>query len=382
MAENTTRYPIAKPSIGANEIAQVTDVLKSGILSLGPVTKEFERRFAEYVGTKYAVAISSGTTGLHLCMRWLGLEQGDEVITSPFSFISSSNCILYERAVPRFVDIDRDTLNFDVAKIEAAITPRTKAILAVDIFGYPVDMQAIEKVAARHHLKIVEDACESLGAEVDGKRVGARGYPSVFAFYPNKQMTTGEGGMICTNDSQAYELFKSLSNQGRSRTNSWLQHDELGYNYRLSDIHSAIGIAQLERIDEFLATRTKIAQRYHELLSDIEELELMNKDLPYKRSWFIYPFWAREGLSRDLLAQRLETAGVATRIYLPSIHLQPFYRQRFGYHEGMFPVCESRSTTGLAIPFYVGLTETDLTTISKRIHDAVASVLKEHKTYV
>lgn len=374
-------YPIAKPWITDAEIKRVEAVLRSGHLSLGPVATEFEKTFASYVGTKYAAAVSSGTAGLHLCIRLQNLQEGDEVITSPYSFVASANSILYERAIPKFVDIDPRTLNLDVRQIEKAITPRTKGILPVHIFGYPAEMDAIRVIADKHGLFIVEDACESLGATYKGKKLGALGYPAVFAFYANKQMTTAEGGIVTTDDESVYKKIKSFSNQGRGDGDLWLKHEVLGYNYRLSDVHSAIGLGQLERMDEALAKRDAIAQTYHRLLADVQELELLDASLPEKRSWFIYPAWTRKPLQRDALMQALNSLGVASRPYLPSIHLQPFYRQRFGYQEGAFPVSEDRSDRGLAFPFYIGLQEEDLKIISDRIKEAIAKLLKGGKIY-
>lgn len=376
-----TFYPMAKPWITEDEIRNVTEVLRSGQLSLGPKVAEFEAKFAAYIGVRYAAAVSSGTAGLHLCMRLLNLQEGDEIITSPLSFIASANSILYERAIPRFVDIDPKTLNLDPALIEQAVTPRTRSILAVHIFGYPADLEAINRLARKHGLSVIEDGCEALGATYHKKKVGTFGNPTVFAFYANKQMTTAEGGVVVTDDPAVHQKIKSLSNQGRAIGDQWLQHEDLGYNYRLSDIHCAIGLGQLERLEHMLAERRAIARRYNELLQDIEELELVDLTLPEERSWFIYLLWARNSLNRNTLIQALHEHGVSSRAYFPTIHLQPYYRNRFGYRPGAFPVAEDKASRSLALPFYVGLTEADLQHISQVVHQTVAQLLKEGKIY-
>ena len=374
-------YPIARPWITENEIQRVSDVLRSGNLSLGPRLPEFEKKFAAYVGTRYAAAVFSGTAGLHLCMRWLDLKEGDEVITSPFSFIASANSIMFERAVPRFIDIDPKTLNMDPSRIEQAITSRTKAILVVHIFGYPADMEAIEAIARKHALPIIEDACESLGALYKGRKVGALGNPSVFGFYPNKQMTTGEGGIVATDDESCYQTIKQLANQGRAATDQWMEHTELGYNYRLSDLHCAVGIAQLERLEESLRLRRTMADTYHRLLRGIDELELLPVDLPESRSWFVYPVWFRRPLERTFCMEALIARGITCRPYLPSIHLQSFYRKRFGFRGGEFPVSEDKSARGMAIPFYIGLTEDDLGIIAREIRSVIHDQMRARSSY-
>ena len=334
--------------------------LRSGQLSRGPMVDRFEAALAERVGSPYVAAVSSGTAGLHLCMRLAGIGPGDEVVTTPFSFVASANCALYEGATPVFADIDPQTLNLDPAAVEAAITPRTKAIVAVHIFGYPAELAELEAIAARHALALVEDACQALGAEYRGRPVGSSGHPAVFAFYPNKQMTTGEGGAVAVAEEEEWALLKSLSNQGRSDSGDWLTHTRLGYNYRLDDVSAALGLAQLERLDEILAARGRVAQRYGELLGSVDGVEPPHPDdVDHRRSWFVYVVRLARGIDRDRVMARLGEEGVASKPYLPSIHLQPYYRERFGYREGMLPVSEDASARTLALPFHARLAEED-----------------------
>jgi perosamine synthetase len=347
---------LSAPDIGPREEELVLEALRSGRLSLGPMQERFERALAERVGAAHVAAVSSGTAGLHLCMRLAGVEAGDEVVTTPFSFVASANCALYEGATPVFADIDPVTLNLDPAAVEAAITPRTRAIVAVHIFGYPAELAELEAIAQRHGLALVEDACEALGASYRGRPVGSSGRPAVFAFYPNKQMTTGEGGAVAVATEAEWSLLKSLSNQGRSDSGDWLEHARLGYNYRLDDVSAALGVAQLERLDEILARRAEVAARYGELLADVDEVEPpCPDDADHRRSWFVYPVLLAPGIDRDAVMARLAERGVATKPYLPSIHLQPYYRERFGYREGMLPISEDASARSLALPFHTRL---------------------------
>ncbi len=346
--------PLAKPVLGEAEERAVIEVLRSGQLSLGPKLGEFERKFAERVGAPYASAVSSGTAGLHLALRAVGVEPGDEVITSPFSFVASANAIVYCGATPVFADIDPVTLNLDPAAAEAAITPRTKAILPVHIFGYPADMPAFEAIAQRHGLALVEDACEALGARhADGKAVGGRGNPSVFGFYANKQLTTGEGGMITLGDASIKERIDSERNQGRAPNMDWLDHDRLGYNYRLSEIACALGVAQLERLDDLLAARARLATRYREALDGLAGLTLPCEDHEGDvRGWFVFAVQVPRGVDRDAVVDELVARGVQSKAYLPAIHLLSFYRERFGFALEAFPVCESVAGRSLALPFF------------------------------
>jgi perosamine synthetase len=352
----TQQIPLSAPWIDGREEELVLETLRSGQLSLGPMVDRFEQALAERAGAPYVAAVSSGTAGLHLCMRLVGIEPGDEVVTTPFSFVASANCALYEGATPVFADVDPDTLNLDPAAVEAAITPRTKAILPVHIFGYPAELAELEALAERHGLAIVEDACEALGAEYRGRPIGSSGHPAVFAFYPNKQMTTGEGGAVAVGSAEDWALLKSLSNQGRSDSGEWLTHARLGYNYRLDDLSAALGLAQLERLDEILAARAGVAARYGELLASVDGVEApLADDEDHRRSWFVYVVRLAPGIDRNGVMARLADEGVASKPYLPSIHLQPFYRERFGYREGMLPISEDASARSLALPFHARL---------------------------
>ena len=354
------------------------EVLRSGQLSLGPRLAEFERRFAERLGAGSASAVSSGTAGLHLALRAVGVTEGDEVLTSPFSFVASANAAIYERARPVFADIDRRTLNLDPEAAAAAITPRTRALLPVHIFGYPADMAAFESLAARHGLGIVEDACEALGARHgDGHAVGARGNPAVFGFYANKQLTTGEGGMVTMASAQVKQRIDSERNQGRAPDMGWLDHDRLGFNYRLSDIACALGIAQLERLDEMLAGRSLAAGLYREALAGVEGLELPCEDEGgEQRGWFVFVVQLPAGIDRDAAVGELAASGIQSKPYLPAIHLMSFYRERFGHRPGEFPVCEDVAARSLALPFFPGITESQIA----RVAEALRAVLADGPT--
>ncbi|MGA8362906.1 MAG: DegT/DnrJ/EryC1/StrS family aminotransferase [Solirubrobacteraceae bacterium] len=365
--------PLAKPVLGEAEELAVLEVLRSGQLSLGPRVGEFERLFAARVGAEHACAVSSGTAGLHLALRAVGVEAGDEVITSPFSFVASANAAVYEGARPVFADIDPVTLNLDPAAAEAAVTSRTKAILPVHIFGYPADMPAFEAIAARHGLGIVEDACEALGGvHGDGVAVGGRGHPAVFGFYANKQITTGEGGMVTLASGELKERIDSERNQGRARDMGWLDHDRLGFNYRLSDIACALGIAQLGRLEDLLAGRARVAGWYREALGGIEGLGLPCVDMGGdRRGWFVFVVQLPAGAERDTVLGRLAERGVQSKPYLPAIHLMSYYRERFGYRPGQFPVCEAVAERSLALPFFPEMTASQVERVSRELVSAL-----------
>jgi perosamine synthetase len=371
----TSARPIglSAPWIDGREEELVLETLRSGQLSLGPMVDRFEAALAERLEAPYVAAVSSGTAGLHLGMRIVGIEPGDEVVTTPFSFVASSNCALYEGATPVFADIDPGTLNLDPAAVEAAITPRTKAILPVHIFGYPAELAELKVLADRNGLAIVEDACEALGSEYRGRPVGSSGHPTVFAFYPNKQMTTGEGGAIAVATQEEWALLKSLSNQGRSDSGEWLTHARLGYNYRLDDLSAALGLAQLERYDEILAARSAVAARYAELLGGVDGVVVpLADDRDHRRSWFVYVVKLAAGSDRDGVIARLAADGIAAKPYLPSIHLQPYYRERFGYGPGMLPVAEDASARTLALPFHSRLDAEDQERVVEALSRALA----------
>ncbi len=367
------RIPLSFPFLDRREEELVVQVLRSGRLSLGPMVERFERLLAERVQARYAAAVSSGTAGLHLAVRLAGVGRGDEVITSPFSFVASANCVLYEGARPVFADVDGRTLNLDPRAVEAAVTPRTRAVVAVDIFGYPCELDELKAVCDRHGLALIEDACEALGAVYKGRPVGSHGHPAVFAFYPNKQITTGEGGMVVTGSEEEWRLLKSLSNQGRSDSGGWLEHVHLGYNYRLSEVAAAIGVAQLEKLDRLLRLRAEAARRYGALLADVEGVELpAPDDDDHRRSWFVYPVRLRPDIDRERVIARLDAEGVATSRYLPSIHLQPYMRRLYGFREGMCPQAEAASRHLLALPFHTGLRAAD----QERVAEVLAAAVR------
>jgi perosamine synthetase len=355
VTQATKRVHLSAPWIDERDEELVLETLRSGWLSLGPTGPRFEELLADAVGARYCAGVSSGTAGLHLAMRLAEVGPGDEVITSPYSFVASANCAIYEGATPVFADIDPHTFNLDPAAVEAAVTERTKAIVAVDIFGYPCEIDPLLEICERHGLSFVEDSCEALGARYKGKPLGSHGHPATFAFYPNKQITTGEGGAVTTNDEEQYELLVSLRNQGRLETSSWLQHGRLGYNYRLDDISAALGIGQVERLDSILGARASVAKRYTELLSGVDVEPPLADDEEHVRSWFVYVVKLPEGADREGVMRRMDERGVATAPYVPSIHLQSYMRERFGFREGMFPVSEDTSARTMALPFHARL---------------------------
>jgi dTDP-4-amino-4,6-dideoxygalactose transaminase len=336
--------------------------------------ERFEQALAARTEAPYVAAVSSGTAGLHLCVRLAGLGPGDEAITSPFSFVASANCVLYEGATPVFADIDPRTLNLDPSAVAAAITPRTKAIVTVDIFGYPCELDALRALADAHGLALIEDACEALGASYKGRAIGSFPHPAVFGFYPNKQVTTGEGGAVAVPSEEHWRLLKSLANQGRADSGGWLDHARYGYNYRLDDLSAAVGLAQMEKLDRLLALRAGVAMRYSRLLADIDGVEPpIGDDDDHRRSWFVYPVSLARAIDREAVIARLSERGIGTARYLPSIHLQPYMRERFDYREGMFPVSEYASRHMIALPFFPELTEDDQVYVVDELRAAVQS---------
>lgn len=373
-APHTEPIPLARPEIGQREEELVLEVLRSGRLSLGPMGERFERDFAAWLGADDAVAVSSGTAALHLGVRALGWGPGDEVLTSPFSFVASANCLLYEGARPVFCDVDPETLDLDPAAAEAAFGERTAGILAVHIFGYPAAMPELEALARRHGLGVLEDACEALGAvDSEGRRVGARGNLASFGFYANKQLTTGEGGMIVPSGPEAAARLRSERNQGRDPDMGWLDHGGLGFNYRLSDLAAALGVAQLERLDAMLAARARLAELYEE---DLAALGVDGLETPSggrgseRRGWFVYAVRLPAGADRDAAIARLGERGVAAKAYLPCIHLFPHLRE-LGYREGQFPVAEAATARSLALPFFPSMGEAQVARVCEELAAAL-----------
>jgi perosamine synthetase len=364
------RIPLAQPLIGEHEEQLVLATLRSGRLSLGPLLGQFEERFARAVGASLASAVSSGTAALHLAVRAVGVSDGDEVITSPFSFVASANVAVFERARPVFADIDPVTLNLDPSATADAVTDRTTAIVPVHVFGYPADIPAFEKLG----LPIVEDAAEALGAVYpDGTPVGGSSHPTIFGFYANKQITTGEGGMVTVTDPALKERIDSERNQGRAPDMSWLDHDRLGFNYRLSDVACALGLAQLERLEELLAGRGRVAGLYGEALSGVEGLKLPCRDHGgARRGWFVYVVQLPRRAERDAVIRRLAERGIESKPYFPAVHLMSFYREHFGYREGQFPVCEDVAARSIALPFFPQMTEGQVERVARALSQVLA----------
>ncbi|MBZ0297949.1 MAG: DegT/DnrJ/EryC1/StrS family aminotransferase [Anaerolineae bacterium] len=369
------QIPMSSPDITQAEIDAVNEVLNTRWLSIGPKIDDFEKAVAGYAHCKHAAGVNSGTSGLHLAVIAAGIQDGDEVITPSFSFIASANCVLYERGKPVFVDIDPQTGNMDPAQIEAAITERTRAIIVVHAFGQPADMDPILQIARKHNLYVIEDACEAIGAEYKGKRVGSLSDAAVFAFYPNKQITTGEGGMITTNHESWDHLFRSLRNQGRDVFNAWLNHTRLGYNYRLDEMSAALGLAQMHRIDELLAKRARVAGWYNERLDGIDEIaKPFIAETTTRMSWFVYVIRCRNGELRNQLLQDLQEQGIPSRPYFTPIHLQPFYQEKFGWRRGDLPNTEKAGDSFLALPFSSVMSEAQVDYVCQTLHNVVRAI--------
>ncbi len=370
-AKALERIPLAQPVLGEEEERRVVEVLRSRQLSLGPALKAFEETFAGRVGAPFASAVSSGTSGLHLALRAVGVTDGTEVITSPFSFVASANVAVYERARPVFADIDPVTLNLSVDTAAAAMTSRTSAILPVHIFGYPADMAGFERLG----VPLVEDACEALGAEyADGGPVGGRGHPAVFGFYANKQLTTGEGGMITVGDEALKERIDSERNQGRAPNMDWLDHDRLGFNYRLSELACALGLAQLHRLDAMLAGRARVASLYDEALAGVDGLQLPCPDAGgAQRGWFVYVVQLPRGVERDGVVRELGAVGVPSKPYFPAVHLMSYYRETFGHRPGEFPVCEDVAARSIALPFFPAMTEGQVARVAEALREVLVA---------
>lgn len=364
--------PLSRPDITNIEKIYVNEVLDSGQLSMGIKTDLFEKQFRDRFEARYAVAMNSGTSALHVAVKSLGLKAGDEVITTPYSFIASGNCLVYEGVKPVFVDIDPLTLNLNTSLIEGAITSKTKAILAVHIFGQPCNMDEIMKLANKYQLSVIEDSCEAIGAEWKGTPVGLIGDVGVFAFYPNKQITTGEGGTLVTNHKNIFEMAQALRNQGRSLTNKWLDHEYIGYNYRMSELQAAVGLGQMERLDEILQKREQVANRYLQLIDKFNLPVLTPKIVNDCRiSWFVFIIILPKGVNRNLIINHLSSQGVQSKPYFPSIHLQPSFQKKFGSQLGNFPLSEEMSERTLAIPFYTNLTLEEQTFVIQTLKKVV-----------
>jgi perosamine synthetase len=373
------QIPLSSPDIIEKDIEAVVGVMKTRFLSIGPKVLEFEKRMSKYAGVKYAVALNSGTSALHLIIRGMGIGEGDVVITTPFSFIASSNCILFEGAKPLFVDIEEDTLNLDANKVEEKLESmsrekltKVKALLVVDAFGQPADCDRFKEIGKKYNLKLIEDSAEALGAEHNGKRAGSLGEVGVFAFYPNKQITTGEGGIIVTDDEELARLARSMRNQGRGESGEWLDHERLGYNFRMDELSAALGCSQMERIEEILDKRAKIADMYGEKLAEVEEVEVPYI-APYvsRVSWFVYVVRLEREIDRNKVIKYLNEEGVQCKPYFTPIHLQPFYRKMFGYKEGDFPVTEDVAGRTIALPFFNNLKEEQIDYVVKKLKEGI-----------
>ncbi len=364
------RIPLARPDIGPRERELVAAVLDSDVLAMGRFTERFEAGIAAVAGRREGIACSSGTAGLHLAVRALDIDEGDEVITTPFSFVSSANCLLYERAVPRFVDIEDDSLGMDPALVADAATGRTKAILPVHVFGRPCRIDVLADQARDRGWSVIEDACEALGSSLDGRPMGSFGDAAVFAFYPNKQITTGEGGTVVTDDPKLAEVMRSLRNQGRDSDGTWLRHVRLGYNYRIDELSAAIGVAQLERLAELRAGRARVAAAYEAALGGRDWVRLPRAGDREDVDWFVYVVRLAPEIDRDRLMQRIAEHGVPSRPYFSPLHLQPVYRDRFGYEPGDFPVTERVAASTLAIPFSSRLSEDEVDQVATAIIEA------------
>jgi perosamine synthetase len=369
------RIYLSRPDITDREIEAVCAVLRGPDLSLGPKLAEFERVFAGYIGRKRAVAVNSGTSGLFLCISAMGIGPGDEVITTPFTFAASATTIMTARARPVFVDIDPVSLNIDPAKIEPAITDKTKAILPVEVFGNPAGFDTICQIAEKHDLPVIEDSCEALGSALNGKMAGTFGRMSVFGFYPNKQITTGEGGMILTDDDALADMCVSLRNQGRGKKAAWLAHERLGYNYRISDMNCALGIVQLSRIDEIKAKRRQVAKWYWEMLAGDERLIVPAEPAYCDISWFVFVVRLAEEFTteqRDRILQQMQSRDIQVGNYFPPVHLMPFIANKYGHNPGDFPVAESASARTIALPFHNHLSKDQVAAVCKALKQVLA----------
>jgi len=373
------QVPLSSPDIVEKDIEAVVGVMRTRYLSIGPKIVEFEKKMSEYAGVKYAVAVNSGTSALHLIIRGLGIGEGDVVITTPFSFIASSNCILFERGRPLFVDIKEDTLNLDADKVEEKLKSmsreeleKVKVLLVVDAFGQPADWDRFKEIGKKYNLRLIEDSAEALGSEYKGRKCGSFGEAGVFAFYPNKQITTGEGGILVTGDAELARLARSMRSQGRGESGEWLDHERLGYNFRMDELSAALGCSQMERIEKILEKRAKVAEMYEEKLTEVEEVHVPYI-APYvsRMSWFVYVVRLDGKINRDKVIKYLNEEGVQCKPYFTPIHLQPFYRKMFGYKEGDFPVTEDVSGRTIALPFFNNLKEEQIDYVVEKLKEGI-----------
>lgn len=368
------RLSMSAPEIDESDEQAVLDVLRSGRLALGPKAAEFEHAIAEYVGVRHAVSVSSGTAALHLTVKALGIGPGDEVIVPSFTFAASANVLLYEGATPVFADVEPETYNIDPSDVERKISPRTKAVLAVDVFGHPAEWDAILEVAGGYGLRVIDDSCEALGAQYKGRMLGQFGDAAAFAFYPNKQITTGEGGVIVTNSDSIAELARSLRNQGRGEMGAWLEHERLGYNYRMDEMSAALGLSQLRRIEQFLEKRARVAAWYTERLREVSGVRPPVVKPHVRMSWFVYVATLEEDLDREPVMKAMEAEGIPTRGYFSPVHLQPYIRERFGYRSGELPVTESVARRTIALPFHNNLTLDEVELVVDTLRRAIEGV--------
>jgi perosamine synthetase len=367
------RIPLARPCLDEREEELVLEVLRSGRLSLGPTIDRFEEQIAERVGAPFAAAVSSGTAGLHLLAHIAGFGPGDEVITSPLTFAASANCFIYEGATPVFADVDPQTWNLDPAAVEAAITERTKGVVAVDMFGYPCELEPLMELCEQRGLMLIEDSAEALGGQYKGAPIGSHGPPCVFGFYPNKQLATGEGGVVTTHSEEHWKLLRSLRNQGRSYDGGgWFNHVRVGFNYRWTDLQAAVGIAQLERLDRMLELRSSAADRYGQLLAGVEGVQLAPADdADHRRSWFVYVLELAPEIDRARVMVEMRERGVDVAEYVPCVHLLTYMRERYGFSEGLCPVAEEIASRTLALPFFPGIEADDQEYVVKALRSAV-----------
>ena len=373
------KVPLSSPDIIDKDIKAVVGVMKTRFLSIGPKVVEFEKRMGSFAGTRYAVAVNSGTSALHLIIRGMGIGEGDVVITTPFSFIASSNCILFEKATPLFIDIEDKTLNMDLEKTKKKLEnlpsgelKKVKAMVVVDVFGQPADWDRFKEIGKKYNLKLIEDSAEALGAEYKRNRAGSLGEVGVFAFYPNKQISTGEGGILVTDNEELAMLARSMRNQGRGESGGWMDHDRLGYNYRMDELSAALGCSQMERIEEILEKRAKVARMYGEKLAEVEEVQVpFIADYINKMSWFVYIVRLNGKINRDKVIKYLNEEGVQCKPYFTPIHLQPFYKKMFGYKEGDFPITEDVTERTIALPFFNNLKEEQIDYVVEKLKEGI-----------